>query len=92
MTSQANPFISVQRTIKRNQWYNLSIELTLTSGNKYFANWKINGTSVASGQLNYGSKAKFKIFCSMENLQFIGDHIAQNQNYALFDSVGYTSF
>ncbi|ESU29150.1 hypothetical protein FLJC2902T_11910 [Flavobacterium limnosediminis JC2902] len=92
MTSQANPSISVQKTIKRNQWYNLSIELSLTSGNKYFANWKINGTSVASGQLNYGTKAKFKIFCSMENLTFIGDHIPQNQNYALFDSVTYMGF
>lgn len=92
MTSQGNPFRSVQKTIKRNQWYTLTIELIPTSGNKYFANWKIDGTTMASAQLYYGSRVKFNIFCSMENLTFIGDHIPQRQNYALFDSVQYMSY
>lgn len=91
MSSQANPSQFVQTKIKRNQWYTLSIELTLSSNNRYFAKWKIDGTTVASKQLNYGTKVKFNVFCSMENLTFIGDHIPQNQNYALFDSVQYTS-
>ncbi|HSD13821.1 MAG TPA: hypothetical protein VLB74_04160 [Flavobacterium sp.] len=92
MSSQANPSQFVQTTIKRNQWYTLTIELTLSSNNRYFAKWKIDGITVASKQLNYGTKTKFNIFCSMENLTFIGDHIPQSQNYALFDSVQYTNY
>jgi hypothetical protein len=87
MTSQGNPFQSFKTKIKREQWYTLSIELTLNSNGKYNANWKINGQSMGIVQLTYGSKAKFKIFCSVENLQFIGDHIPNSQNRALFDFV-----
>ncbi|WP_366186249.1 hypothetical protein [Flavobacterium ovatum] len=89
MTSQANPFQSTPVKIKRGDWYNLSIELTLNSKNKYIANWKIGGNTVSTLQLNYGTKEKFKIFCSVENLNFIGDHIPTTQNYALFDFVEY---
>ncbi|WPR71887.1 hypothetical protein SLW70_01805 [Flavobacterium sp. NG2] len=88
-TSQANPFRSEARKIKREQWYTLSIELTLNSKNKYIANWKIDGNSIQTLQLNYGTRENFKIFCSVENLQFIGDHIPNSQNYALFDFVEY---
>ncbi|WP_418264213.1 hypothetical protein [Flavobacterium faecale] len=89
MTSQANPFQSKVVKVKRAQWYTLSIELTLNSKNKYIAKWKIGGNTVSSLQLNYGTKEKFKIFCSVENLNFIGDHIPTTQNYALFDFVEY---
>jgi hypothetical protein len=43
-------------------------------------------------QLNlHGKESEFKIYCSMENLTFIGDHIPYTQNYALFDFVEYSS-
>ncbi|GIZ09346.1 hypothetical protein [Flavobacterium sp. UMI-01] len=89
MTSQANPFQSNVIKIKRGQWYTLSMELTLNSKSKYFAKWKIDGSTVSSLQLNYGTKEKFKIFCSVENLNFIGDHTPYSLNYALFDFVKY---
>jgi hypothetical protein len=87
MTSQANPFQAFKKKIKREQWHTLSIELTLNSNAKYHVNWKINGEVIGATQLNYGSNTKFNIFCSVENLTFIGDHIPQNLNYALFDFV-----
>lgn len=90
MTSQANPALSYRKAIKRGQWYNLSIQLTLVNRN-YFAKWTINGEVVGSSQLSYGTKFKFKIFCSMENLSFMGDHIPYSNNYALFDFVEYAS-
>lgn len=90
MTSQANPAQTHRKTIKRGQWYNLSILLTLVNRN-YFAKWKINNEVVGSTQLSYGTKFKFNIFCSMENLTFIGDHIPNSNNYALFDFVEYAS-
>ncbi|WP_235831722.1 hypothetical protein [Flavobacterium rhamnosiphilum] len=91
MTSQANPFQSFKKKIKRGQWYTLSLELTLNSSRKYHVNWKINGELTGATQLTYGDKTKFKIFCSIENLTFIGDHIPNIQNYALFDSVEFKS-
>ncbi len=90
MTSQANPAQTHRKTIKREQWYNLSIQLRLVNRN-YFAKWKINNEVMGSTQSSYGTKFKFKIFCSMENLTFIGDHIPYSNNYALFDFVEYAS-
>ncbi|MFV7234029.1 hypothetical protein [Flavobacterium sp. ZB4R12] len=87
MTSQGYPFQSVQNKIKRGQWYGLSLELTLTSNGRYNVSWKINDAIMATVRLNYGKNTKFNIYCSVENLQFIGDHIPQSQNYALFDTV-----
>lgn len=90
MTSQANPAQTHRKTIKRGQWYNLSIQLTLVNRN-YFAKWTINNEILGTTQLNYGTKFKFKIFCSVENLSFMGDHIPYSDNYALFDFVQYNS-
>ena len=90
MTSQGNPFQSNQVKIKRNQWYIFTLELKLNSSGRYIVNWKINTDIVATAQLSYGKSTKFNIFCSVENLPFIGDHIPTNQNYALFDWVEFT--
>lgn len=90
MTSQANPAQTYRKTIKREQWYTLSIQLTLVNRN-YYAKWVINNVVLGSTPLNYGTKFKFNIFCSVENLSFIGDHIPYSDNYALFDYVEYKS-
>lgn len=86
-TSQANPYHSFQSKIKREQWYTLTIELALNSKKKYVTTWKIDNVVLSSATLTYGTATKFKIFCSVENLTFIGDHIPYTQNYALFDWV-----
>ena len=86
-TSQANPYHSFQSKIKRDNWYTLTIDLTLNAKKKYVATWKINDVVSTSKTLTYGTQSKFKIFCSVENLSFIGDHIPTTQNYALFDWV-----
>ena len=87
MTSQGNPFHSQQVKIKRAAWYTLSVNLTLNSNNQYITTWKINDITRSSVQLTYGNNTKFNIYCSVENLDFIGDHIPSIKNYALFDSV-----
>lgn len=91
MSSQANPFQSIQKKIKRGQWYNLSLEMILNSNGKYHANWKIDDVILGTVQLNYGVETSFYIYCSVENLQFIGDHIPKSNNYALFDFVQFNS-
>ncbi|OYX81469.1 MAG: hypothetical protein B7Y83_17205 [Flavobacteriales bacterium 32-34-25] len=86
-TSQANPSHSFQSKIKRGQWYTFTIELALNNKKKYVATWKIDNQILTTRTLTYGTATKFKIFCSVENLSFIGDHIPATQNYALFDWV-----
>lgn len=86
-TSQANPSHSFQSKIKRDQWYTLTIDLALNTKKKYVATWKIDNQIVTTKTLAYGASTRFKIFCSVENLNFIGDHIPYTQNHALFDWV-----
>jgi hypothetical protein len=86
MTSQDNPSSSFIKTIMRNKWYTLSLELIDING-FYKVNWKIDDEIEHSVELNYGSSTRYKIFCSIENLPFIGDHIPTKNNYTLFNSV-----
>lgn len=90
MTSQSNPHYSFLSKIETEKWHTLNITLQLNSKKKYVATWKIDDTTMTSTTLNYGKRSKFKIFCSVENLHFMGDHIPTFQNYTLFDFVEYT--
>jgi hypothetical protein len=87
MTSQGFPYYSYQKKIKRNKWYTLTIDLLGEVNSNYNAIWKIDGVTESTLALNYNSEIDFSIFCSLENLQFIGDHPASIQNYTLFDYV-----
>lgn len=84
--SQGNPYKSEFFKIKRNHWYTLEIELLIVN-NKYQAVWYINNTELYRLNLEYGESIPFYIFCSVENLTFIGDHIPAQNNNALFDYV-----
>ena len=88
MTSQAYPFQSIPQKIKREQWHTFSIRLEDNQG-KYLASWYIDGRPAVQLPLGFGPETHFAIFCSVENLKFIGDHIAKQDNYALFDYVEY---
>ncbi len=87
-TSQNYPFLSNQTKIKRNLWYNLSITLGLDDNYKYTAVWKINNLIVQSTNLGYGpDDIDFSIYCSLENLTFIGDQTSTQINTTYFDEV-----
>lgn len=89
MTSQAHPFKSIPRKIKRNQWYTLEIKLIIVDGS-YQAVWYINNVEMVRLNLEYGESIPFYIYCSVENLTFLGGHIPKQDNYALFDYVEFT--
>ncbi|WP_299782629.1 hypothetical protein [uncultured Formosa sp.] len=91
MTSQANPFQSIVKTIERNKWYTVELDLKLVN-EKYLAVWFIDDVEKTRLNLNYGEDTRFYIFCSVENLQFIGDHIPSQDNYGVFDTVQYTAY
>lgn len=87
MTTQDHPFKSVPVKIKTG-WHLFEIDLTLVDG-KYKVSWLIDGKETSSVQQTYGSEVAFYIYCSVENLKFIGDYPASKDNYALYDFVSY---
>ena len=87
MTTQDNPYQSVQ-TLIRKGWHVFEIDITSVEG-KYHVKWLIDGKVVSSVQQTFGSEVPFYIFCSVENLLFIGDKPAGQDNYGLFDYVRY---
>lgn len=87
MTTQDNPYQSTQTLIKKG-WHLFEIDITSVEG-KYFVKWLIDGKIVSSVKQTFGSEVPFYIFCSVENLTFIGDKPAGKDNYGLFDYVKY---
>lgn len=87
MTSQDHPFTSIPVKIKTG-WHIFEIDLTLKN-NQYYASWLIDGKKRHEIQLRFGSEISFFLFCSVENLTFIGDKIPQQENYGLYDFVKY---
>lgn len=87
MTSQDFPFSSVPVKLKTG-WHIFEIDLTCKNNN-YYATWYIDGIKKHELQLQFGPDIKFHIFCSVENLKFIGDQIPQQENYGLYDYVQY---
>lgn len=87
MTSQDFPYTSVPVKIKPG-WHIFEIDLTLVDG-KYYATWLIDKKKKHEVQLQFGNEVAFHIFCSVENLKFIGDRIPQQDNYGLYDFVKY---
>lgn len=86
-TTQAHPFQSIPVAIKTG-WHIFEIDLSLVDG-KYFVQWIIDGKVVCDVQQTFGNEYSFHIYCSVENLLFIGDHIPTQENYGLFDYVKY---
>lgn len=91
ITSQDNPWLQQKVGIKKNAWHEFQIDLKLV-GNKYFATWLIDKQPYAMQQLSYGEEIPFYIFCSTENLKFIGDTWPYQCNYGLWDYVSYTPY
>jgi hypothetical protein len=93
-TSQADPSKSTRHLIRRDRWVDLSIELELpdsAADNRYSAVWSVDGEKMEEMNLAFGSETAFYIYCSVENLQFLGDHVPARENYALFDFVEHSA-
>ena len=89
MTTQGNPFSSVAYPIKPG-WHTFEIKLTLNDEGKYLVTWFIDGKQRHEVQQTFGDEVKFSVICSVENLGFIGDKPASQDNYGLFQWVEYT--
>lgn len=88
MTNQGFPFISEYTPINPG-WHEFSISLLEDDGN-YTARWIIDGEIKQTQALMFGPETTFKVYCSVENLLFMGDHVPEYDNAALFDWVSFT--
>lgn len=88
MTNQGFPYVSRYTPINPG-WHNFSISLLETDG-KYTARWIIDDEVKQEEELMFGTETQFRIYCSVENLIFIGDHIPEYNTSASFDWVSFT--
>lgn len=87
MTCQDFPYFSGCFPIKSG-WHDFAIKLELIN-EKYEASWLIDGEIKQTKKLNFGNEISFRIFCSVENLEFIGDEIPKQTTYGIFDCVSF---
>lgn len=86
MTNQDFPFTSTYARISPG-WHEFGITLDLVEGN-YFVHWIIDGVEQKTLQTGFGpDDAIFRIFVSVENLMFIGTHIASQDNTGAYEWV-----
>jgi len=90
LTSQDNPWHQSIQPIKSGQWYDLTLSITETNQKKYTVKWLVNDTEVGNIVLEYGKEFPFGIYCSLENLEFIGDNYSTREHYVLFNKMGFT--
>ncbi len=90
-TCQDGPHSSTQVLVKTNTWHNLTLELRPGERGLYKANWRIDGETIKRLQTTFDN-CSFTIYCSVENLKFIGDHLPKQDNYGLFAFVEYVPF
>jgi len=89
-TSQNLPFISTPFLIKHNQWHTFKIKLTLDQATQnYKVEWYVDNNLLQTQILNYGTTNTFGVYCSLENLSFIGDQLPSQEYTALFDYFKY---
>lgn len=88
MTTQDHPFKSTGVPVSVG-WHVFELDLSLRDG-KYFVQWIIDGKVCSEVQQTFGDQYKFSIYCSVENLKFVGDNVATQDNYGLFDWVEFT--
>ena len=91
MTSQDYPYKSAYTPIKPG-WHDFQIVLTVRKNGDYTAEWKIDGAQKQILELKYGPEYGFLIHCSVENLKFLGDHIATSDYTAYFDKVTFKGY
>ena len=88
MTNQDYPFTSSYTPILPG-WHIFSIRLDTVDGD-YEIHWSIDGVEKKVQRVGFGPETAFRIFVSVENLDFIGTHIASADNVGRYEWVNFT--
>ena len=89
MTNQDFPYKSEYFPIEPG-WHDFSIKLATQPDGNYEATWSIDGTPRQTLKLGFGPEIGFHVYCSVENLKFIGDEISRHDYTAKFDKASFT--
>ncbi len=89
ITNQANPWFHDYAPIKAERWYTFSIDISVGDDGRYIAAWYVDDDKIGEKALLFGTEVEFRTFCSVENLEFTGDHLAEQDNYGKFDHMSY---
>ena len=101
ITSQNNPELHHDTEIvtvdERNKgsWHTFQIRLEINqaiNGQNYIITWAIDGVDRYKSKLNYGQEKLFHIFCSVENLDFLGERPTTEDVVGLWDYVTYQPY
>lgn len=84
-TSQSLPHSSDALLIKHDAWYNLKIQVSENEADKYVIKWYVNDELLKTLTLAYGKSQRFSVYCSLENLDFIGNKLPEYPHFTLFD-------
>jgi len=89
MTCQQFPYTSTAVRITPG-WHEFSIILGKGQEDNYTVDWMIDNSRVKHVNTGFGATdARFRIFVSVENLKFIGDHIPAQDNIGKFEWVSF---
>ena len=101
ITSQNNPelhhdteIVTVDR-VNKGSWHTFQIRLEINqaiNGQNYIITWAIDGVDRYKSKLNYGQEKLFHIFCSVENLDFLGERPTTEDVVGLWDYVTYQPY
>ncbi len=87
LTNQKHPYTSDIAKINPG-WHDLTLQMRTEGKENYTATWLIDEKVVKTAQLEFGPKdATFHIYCSVENLKFLGDEMPVNDNFAKYNFV-----
>lgn len=90
MTNQQHPTTSTAVPILPG-WHDLRLNMDTNEEGNYEATWLIDEKTVKELTLEFGPKdATFHIYCSLENLGFLGDELPKVDNVAKFNYVTFT--
>lgn len=87
LTSQGNPWHQTVIPIKHECWYDFGMTISNRGDNKYRLVWTLDGKEVDFVNLDYGAETHFAVFCSLENLKFMGDYVSTRDHVVVFDKV-----
>ncbi len=84
-TSQVKPHHSDMFLIEAGKWHDFTIKLKKGKKRCYVVEWYIDYNLVKSLQTQIKIRNTFSVHNSLENLEFVGDHLPKKENYVLFD-------
>lgn len=84
-TSQKRPHHTERFLIETEMWHDFTLNLKKGKRRHYIIEWYIDDVLVKTLETKIKTNITFSIHNSLENLEFVGDHLPIKENYVLFE-------